>query len=54
MARPTPVTRGLREYVGRKKSVSKVKVYLVTTDGEGKAVPADAVHYEGCSLRTFA
>jgi tyrosinase len=48
------ITRGLRRYIGRKKSVDGVKLYLVTTDGAGKGVPANAVRYEGCSLRTFA
>jgi tyrosinase len=48
------VTRGLRKYIGRKKSVDKVKVYLVTTDSAGNSVPAGSVRYEGCSLRTFA
>lgn len=48
------LTRGLRRYIGRKKSVDDVKLYLVTVDGEGNAVPAESVKYEGCSLRTFA
>ena len=48
------VTRGLRRYLGRKKSADKVTIYLVTIDGEGKAVPANRIEYEGCSLRTFA
>ena len=48
------MTRGLRRHIGRKKSVSKVKVYLVTTDAAGNGVPPESVLYEGCSLRTFA
>jgi tyrosinase len=48
------MTRGLRKYLGRKKSVDDVKIYLVTVDGDGKAVPANSVRYEGCSLRTYA
>ncbi|MEP2031093.1 MAG: tyrosinase family protein [Paracoccaceae bacterium] len=48
------VTRGMRRYIGRKKSVDDVTLYLVTVDGEGNAVPSEEVKYEGCSLRTFA
>lgn len=47
------ITRGLRKYIGRKKTAKKVKIYLVTTDGAGNAVPAGAIKYEGCSLRSF-
>ena len=47
------LTRGLRRFMGKKKSAKKVKLYLVTVDGKGKPVPAESVKYEGCSLRTF-
>ncbi|SFL24726.1 tyrosinase [Nitrosomonas aestuarii] len=47
------VTRGLRNHIGRKKSIDDVKIYLVTVDGDGKGVSPGALRYEGCSLRTF-
>ena len=48
------LTRGLRRFIGREKSVSDVNIYLVFLDGEGKAVAPEAIKYDGCSLRTFA
>ncbi|MEZ5931539.1 MAG: tyrosinase family protein [Alphaproteobacteria bacterium] len=48
------ITRGLRRYIGRKKTVKDVKLYLVFADGTGRGVAPAVVRYEGCSLRTFA
>lgn len=48
------LTRGLRRYIGRKKSVEDLKIYLIVLDGKGKVVAPDSIKYDGCSLRTFA
>lgn len=48
------MTRGLRRYIGRKKSVKNLEIYLLVIDGNGKAVSPEHVQYDGCSLRTFA
>jgi tyrosinase len=47
------VTRGLRRYIGRKRSVDDVKIYLLVLDGEGQAVAPETIKYDGCALRTF-
>lgn len=48
------ITRGLRRYIGRKKSVKDLKVYLVTLDESGKRVAPECLVYDQCSLRTYA
>lgn len=48
------ITRGLRRYIGRKKSVKKLKVYLITLDDRGKRVAPERLVYDQCSLRTYA
>ncbi|MEI8595666.1 tyrosinase family protein [Photobacterium sp. Hal280] len=48
------LTRGLRRFIGRKKSVDDLKIYLLVIDAKGKAVPPETLKYDGCSLRTFA
>lgn len=48
------VTRGLRRFIGRKKSVKNVKIYLVILDASGQEVAPETVKYERCSLRTFS
>ena len=44
------ITRGLRRFIGRKKSVKDLKVYLVTLDGDGQAVSHASLVYDQCSL----
>lgn len=48
------ITRGLRRFIGRKKSVKDLKVYLVTLDDNGKKVAPEKLSYDQCSLRTYA
>lgn len=48
------ITRGLRRYLGRKKTHPDIKIYLLFLDGNGKVVHPGKVEFEGCSLRTFA
>ncbi len=48
------ITRGLRKFIGRKKSVDNLCVYLVIVDESGKQVAQDALIYDQCSLRTYA
>ena len=48
------ITRGLRRYLGGKKTVENVKVYLLTLDGSGNVVPPESLIYDRCTLRTFA
>lgn len=48
------VTRGLRRYIGRKKSVKNLKVHLITLDDSGKRVAPENLAYDQCSLRTYA
>ena len=48
------ITRGLRRYIGRKKSVKNLKVYLITLDDKGERVAPESLIYDQCSLRTYA
>lgn len=48
------ITRGLRRFIGRKKSVKNLKIYLVTLDDAGERVPPHSLVYDQCSLRTYA
>lgn len=48
------ITRGLRRFIGRKKSVKDLKAYLVIVDDAGNRVSSEVVSYDQCSLRTFA
>ena len=48
------LTRGLRRFIGRKKSVDDLKLYLLVLDGEGRVVEPATIKYDGCALRTFA
>lgn len=48
------ITRGLRRYIGRKKSIKNLKIYLITLDGNGDRVAPESLVYDQCSLRTYA
>ncbi|MEO1108001.1 MAG: tyrosinase family protein [Pseudomonadota bacterium] len=48
------ITRGLRRFIGRKKTVKDLKIYLVTLDDKGEVVAPEALVYDQCSLRTYA
>lgn len=48
------ITRGLRRYIGRKKSIKDVNVYLITLDDKGNQVAPELLAYDQCSLRSYA